>query len=68
MIEQFGEAQAARGGNRQIGRRLWYMLNAAGFRNLDLEVVANHSGTISVEPFLQQLNPDRLLPLVQMAC
>jgi ubiquinone/menaquinone biosynthesis C-methylase UbiE len=66
VIEKFGQAQAARGGNRHIGRSLWHILEAAGFRNLDLEVLAGHSGTVGVEPFLQQLDPDRLLSLVQM--
>lgn len=66
VVEKFSQAQAARGGDRYIGRRLWCMLEAAGFRNLDLEVIVNHSGNIGVEPFMQQLDPDRLLPLVEM--
>jgi ubiquinone/menaquinone biosynthesis C-methylase UbiE len=65
VIEKFGQAQAARGGNRQIGRRLWSILAAAGFFSLDLEVVASHSGNVGVAPFLEQLDPDRLLPLVE---
>ncbi len=41
------------------------MLEAADFCNLDLEVVASHSDNVGVEPFLQQLDPDRLLSLVK---
>lgn len=66
VLEKFGQAQAARGGNRRIGRSLWRMLKAAGFCNLDLEVVATHSDNIGVEPFLQQIDPDRLLSLVKL--
>lgn len=65
MIEKFGQAQAARGGNRHIGRNLWHMLVAAGFQNLDLEVLSSHSGTIGIEPFLYQIHPDRMVSLVQ---
>jgi ubiquinone/menaquinone biosynthesis C-methylase UbiE len=65
VVEKFGQAQAARGGNRHIGRRLWPMLEAAGFHNLDLEILASHSGTEGVEPFLRQVDPDRMLSLVK---
>lgn len=64
VIAKFGQAQAARGGDRHIGRRLWPLLEAAGFCNLDLEVLASHSGVDGVERFLEQLDPDRLTPLV----
>lgn len=66
VVEKFGQAQAARGGNRHIGRSLWPMLVDAGFRNLDLEVLAGHSGLRGVEPFLQQIHPDRMQSLVHM--
>lgn len=65
VLEKYGQAQAARGGNRRVGRSLWRILKAAGFRNLDLEVIAAHSDNIGVEPFLPQTDPDRLLPLVK---
>lgn len=63
VIAQFGQAQAARGGDRQIGRRLWHILTAAGYTAIDLEVVAGHSGQIGIAPFLDQLDPDRLQAL-----
>lgn len=66
ILERFGQAQAAQGGNRRIGRQLWKILKAAGFNNLDLEVVAMHSDSIGIEPFLPQIDPDRLLPLVRI--
>ena len=65
ILEKYGQAQSARGGNRHIGRSLWRILNTAGFNNLDLEVVASHSDNIGIEPFLPQIDPDRLLPLVK---
>lgn len=66
VLEKFGQAQAAQGGNRRVGRRLWRTLKAAGFRNLDSEVVAIHSDNIGLDPFLPQIEPDRLLPLVKV--
>ncbi len=63
VLERFGQAQAARGGDRNIGRRLWRILESAGFQNLDLEVIAFHSDDLGIEAFLPQMDPDRLLPL-----
>lgn len=66
VLEKMGQAQAAQGGNRRIGRSLWRILKAAGFCNLDLEMIATHSDNIGIEPFLPQIDPDRLLPLVKI--
>jgi SAM-dependent methyltransferase len=66
VLEKFGQAQAARGGNRRIGRSLSRILKASGFCNLDLEAVATHSDTIGVEPFLRNIDPDRMLSLVKL--
>ena len=66
VLEKYGQAQAAQGGNRHVGRNLWRILKVAGFDNLDLEVVASHSDNIGIEPFLPQIDPDRLRPLVRM--
>lgn len=65
LLEKFAQAQAARGGNRHIGRQLWRILKAAGFGNLRLEVLAGHSDEFGLEPFLALLDPDRMLPLVR---
>lgn len=64
VLRAFGQAQAARGGNRHIGRGLLGTLNAAGFCNIDVEVVATHSAESGLAPFLQHIQPDRMLPLV----
>jgi SAM-dependent methyltransferase len=65
VLEAFGQAQAARGGNRQIGRGLAPLLRAAGFSNIDLEALVSHSDSIGVESFLQHIDPDRLISLVK---
>lgn len=65
VLEKFGEAQARRGGNRRIGRRLWRILNAAGFHNMDLELVVAHSDSAGIDPFFPQIDPNRLLGLVK---
>ena len=66
VLEKFGQAQSSQGGNRWVGRNLWRILKAADFFDLDLEVVASHSDEIGLEPFLPQIDPDRLLPLVRV--
>lgn len=66
ILEKYGQAQSAQGGNRRVGRNLWRILKAADFSNLDLEVLASHSDEIGLEPFLPQMDPDRLLPLVKI--
>lgn len=65
VLEAFGQAQAARGGNRSIGRKLWRILTTAGFCAIDMEVVASHSAESGVEPFLRHIQPDRMRSLVE---
>ncbi len=65
VLEAFGQGQAARGGNRHIGRSLWRILTAAGFRTIELEVVGSHSAGRGVEPFLRHIHPDRMRSLVK---
>jgi len=64
IIESFGQAQKGRGGDRHIGRRLWGILEAAGFSKLDMEMLVSHSGMTGIEPFVTQLDPDRFQSLV----
>jgi SAM-dependent methyltransferase len=64
VLKAFGQAQAARGGNRHIGRSLWPILRRAGFGAIAVEVVASDSGERGMEPFLQHIHPDRLRFLV----
>lgn len=65
VIAAFGQAQAARGGDRYIGRKLCGILAAAGFRAIDVEAVASHSADRGVEPFLRNIHPDRMRSLVE---
>jgi SAM-dependent methyltransferase len=65
IVRRLAMAQASQGGNRYVGRRLWPILRSAGFGDLDLEVVAKHSDELGLEPFLPQLDPDRLQLLVR---
>jgi 2-polyprenyl-3-methyl-5-hydroxy-6-metoxy-1,4-benzoquinol methylase len=55
---------AERGSNRRIGRRLWRILSAAGFENLDLELAVAHSDAAGIAAFQAEFDPETLLPLV----
>jgi ubiquinone/menaquinone biosynthesis C-methylase UbiE len=65
VVERMAAAQAARGGNRYIGRRLLRVLSEAGFNELKLELIAKDTETYGLEAFLPQIDPGRLQPLVQ---
>jgi ubiquinone/menaquinone biosynthesis C-methylase UbiE len=65
VMERIRNAQAARGGNRNVGRGLWAILREAGFEQLDLEVSARDSDALGLDAFLPMIDPDTLLPLVQ---
>lgn len=60
-----GAAQADRGGDRFIGRKLYRILQRAGFVDVELEAFVYHSDALGLEPFLPQLSPDRLLVAVR---
>ncbi|MBD2385983.1 class I SAM-dependent methyltransferase [Cylindrospermum sp. FACHB-282] len=62
------QAQTARKGNQFIGRQLWRILQSAGYTNLQLEAFVYHSDALGLEPFISQMNPDRLLPAVWVDC
>ncbi len=66
FIKKIGQLQASRGGNRNVGRRLWRLLKASGFVNLDLEIIASHSDDEGIESFLPQIDPERAAPLLKM--
>jgi ubiquinone/menaquinone biosynthesis C-methylase UbiE len=66
VVKRLAAAQAVRGGNRYIGRRLLHLLRDAGFQELELDVLAKDSETLGLEPFLPQIDPGRLEPLVRM--
>lgn len=52
--------QIERGGNKLIGRQLWRILQAAGFSEVNLDSFVYHSDELGIEPFLPQLEPERL--------
>jgi ubiquinone/menaquinone biosynthesis C-methylase UbiE len=60
VLEKFRQAQAARGGNRWIGRQLWRILEAAGFVGLDVDVAIAHSDALGLEPFMPQFDLRRV--------
>ena len=53
-------------GDRHIERQLWRMLKAAGFQDLNLELIASHSDELGMDAFLPQLDPDFLSQLVNV--
>lgn len=65
VLKAFGQAQAAQGGNRHIGRNLSEILSTAGFAMPQLEVIGSHSAERGIDSYLQHLNPDRMQPLVE---
>ncbi len=64
VLEAFGKAQAARNGDRNIGRKLADMLTKAGFATPRLDAIASHSADRGIDSYLQHLQPDRMQPLV----
>lgn len=64
IFAKTGPAQAVRGGDRLIGRRLHRVLEDGGFRDARLDVFAYHSDALGLDAFEPQLSADRLLPLV----
>lgn len=64
VLEAFGKAQAARSGDRHIGRKLSDILQTAGFTTPEVDCIASHSANRGIGSYLQHLNPDRMRPLV----
>jgi hypothetical protein len=58
LASRGAEQQAARGGNRSIGRRLWRILQAAGFEQVQMQGVMVHSDALGMEAFVPLLAPD----------
>jgi len=57
-----GRRQAARGGDRLIGRKLPRLLTQAGYEDVQLDAFVYHSDDVGLEPFIAQMHPSRLLP------
>lgn len=52
------ERQSVRNGNRYIGRRLWKILQEAGFEQIQLEGIMIHSDAARLGAFMSLLMPD----------
>jgi SAM-dependent methyltransferase len=57
-------AQASRGGDRLIGRRLTRLLRDAGFRDVVMRLFATTSDDRPMSDFAPHLGPERLVPLL----
>jgi len=59
VLKKLAQQQAARGGNRYIGRGLPRLLSEAEFSNIDLEAVIQHSDLHGLEGFVRQFDSNR---------
>jgi SAM-dependent methyltransferase len=66
VVARFVAGQAARGGNRRVGRQLLPILRRAGFVDLDVELLAANSETDGLDLFREQLDPARLKRLADI--
>lgn len=57
-------AQTRRGGDRYIGRRLWRILTAAGYRDVSVRPYAYHSDELGLDAFGDLISPAALAPLL----
>lgn len=64
VYRRAGGYQARQHGDPLVARRLWRILQAAGFTDLALRPFAYHSGALGLDAFAAQMSPERLLPLV----
>lgn len=55
-----------KGARDTSARRAWYILNKAGFQNIDLEAVVFHSGEKGLDWYYPQFDPDRIKPLIKL--
>jgi len=58
------QVQASSAGDREIGRKLWRLLVAAGYVDLTLDSVVFHSDELGMSAFLPQYDPERYRGLV----
>jgi ubiquinone/menaquinone biosynthesis C-methylase UbiE len=63
--ERARQHQAAKGGNRYIGRHLVRILQQAGFVHCDLEVIADHSDIVGLEALGPRPTAEDLAPLIE---
>ncbi|MDU5144189.1 MAG: methyltransferase domain-containing protein [Paenibacillus dendritiformis] len=65
VLNQHAKEQASQGGNRFIGRRLWHMLQQAGYADLQLKLLASHSDELGIEAFLPQVDAEEMRTMVE---
>lgn len=65
ILEKAGKLQTQKGGNAQIGRRLPRILKAAGFTNVDLDIVVIHSDLADRNEMRKLWNADMLIPAIK---
>jgi ubiquinone/menaquinone biosynthesis C-methylase UbiE len=63
VLKKVAEYQAAKGGNRFIGRGLPRLLTNAGYTDVDIDVVIQHSDLHGIEGFKRQLDINRFVIL-----
>ncbi|MBD3921621.1 methyltransferase domain-containing protein [Paenibacillus sp. PR3] len=59
ILKKLAQVQASRGGNRHIGRSLPRLLAEAGYSDVDMDAVLQHSDLHGLEGFKRQLNIER---------
>lgn len=59
ILQKIARSQHAKGGNRYIGRSLPRLLTEAGYRNVDMDAIIQHSDLHGIEGFKQQFNTNR---------
>ena len=65
--DKMHEGRALRGGNPRFGRRLWRLLEAAGYVNMDLEVVPVHTDKPGAEALLaEEWDPGGFKPALDL--
>ena len=64
MGRKVRQVQAARAGDRNIGRKLWRLLAEAGYTELGLDTLVFHSDELGLQAFLPQYDPARYFPFV----
>jgi ubiquinone/menaquinone biosynthesis C-methylase UbiE len=65
VLEKTAQLHRLRGGDPQVGRRLWRLLHLAGFTDTELKATVGHSGKRGIEWCATQFDPDRLRPFVE---
>jgi ubiquinone/menaquinone biosynthesis C-methylase UbiE len=66
IIKKVANHQAAAGGNRYIGRSLPRLLTQAGYTDVDMDVVIQHSDLHGIEGFKRQFDINRFVGLYKI--